>query len=124
MIDKAFNTIKGAKYITRVDARYFFYQFAVAVQDRWKFAIDSHRGQKRLKIAPMGYCNSIQHVQRILDDFLRDMDFAHGYVDDIRGLNKISPKDTYRLPLHDDLIDKIRYSYWYGFMVSHFIIQF
>ena len=78
------SAIRGAKYITTIDAVSFFYQWLIHQPDRHKFTVNSFRGQEQLQVALMGYCNSVQHVQRQLDRILRRFrEFCRAYVDDI-----------------------------------------
>ncbi|SMY30032.1 unnamed protein product [Zymoseptoria tritici ST99CH_1A5] len=76
--------LRGRNYITVVDAVACFYQWQVAEEDREKFTVNTHRGQEHFKVAVMGYCNSVQYVQRELDNILRDLKhFAWAYIDDL-----------------------------------------
>jgi hypothetical protein len=79
-----FSRLLGCQYITTVDCLSFFYQWGVKPEDRHKFTINTHRGQESFRVAVMGYCNSVQYVQRQLDNLLRPCrDFARAYIDDI-----------------------------------------
>lgn len=66
-----------------VDCVKWFYQWLVIEADRYKFTVNSHRGQEYFKVALMRYCNSVQYVQRQLDRILKDLPFAKAYVDDV-----------------------------------------
>ena len=74
----------GCTHISTVDALSFFYQWAVKPEDRHKLTVNTHRGQEQFNVAVMGYCNSVQYVQRQLDGILRPCRaFARAYIDDI-----------------------------------------
>lgn len=74
--------LKGATHISVIDGVSFFYQWLVAEQDRHKMAINSHRGQELIHVLTMGYINSIQHVQRQMENIMRDFPFVRVYIDD------------------------------------------
>ncbi|TKA26197.1 hypothetical protein B0A54_16888 [Friedmanniomyces endolithicus] len=48
-----------------------------------RFSVVSYCGREHFNVAVIGYCNSVQYVQRKLDSFLREFPFASVYVDDI-----------------------------------------
>lgn len=74
----------GMNYITTSDGVSFFFQWGVKPEDQEKFTVVSHRGQETFEVALMGYINSIQHVQREMDDILRPYnDCAQAYIDDV-----------------------------------------
>jgi len=79
-----FAELRGARYISTMDAVSFFYQWLLAKNDKHKMTINTHRGQETFNVAVMGYCNSVQYVQRQLDGILRSCrTFARAYIDDI-----------------------------------------
>ena len=79
-----FANLRGARFISTMDALSFFYQWLIAADDRHKMTVNTHRGQETFNVAVMGYCNSVQYVQRQLDGILRDCrTFARAYIDDI-----------------------------------------
>ena len=55
--------VQGCRYISTTDAASFFYQWAVARNDRHKLTVVSHRGQEQFQVAVMGYKNSPPYVQ-------------------------------------------------------------
>nr|OMP83046.1 Retrovirus-related Pol polyprotein from transposon gypsy [Diplodia seriata] len=78
------SAVRGARYITVVDATAFFYQWKVKEQDRHKLTVNSHRGQESFNVAVMGFINSVAYVQRQLDWILRECrEFARAYIDDL-----------------------------------------
>lgn len=77
-------SVRGCYYITIVDAASFFYQWLVAMRDRYKLTVISHRGQEYFNVAPMGFKNCPPYVQRQMDRILRDFRaFCRTYIDDI-----------------------------------------
>ena len=81
--DEIIHLVKGNLLITVVDGVSFFYQWGVW-PDHWeRLGVISHRGQEFFKVAVMGYCNSVEHVQRLMDFYLRRFrKFCRGYIDD------------------------------------------
>ena len=76
--------IRGAKYISVIDAASFFYQWWVKYSHRLRLTVSSHRGQETFKVPVMGFRNSPAYVQRMIDGILRPFrDFCRAYVDDI-----------------------------------------
>ena len=77
------SSVRGCRYISVVDAVSFFFQWPVKEEDREKFTVNSHRGQEQFQVALMGFCNSVQHVQRELEHLLQDLTFVKAYIDDM-----------------------------------------
>jgi hypothetical protein len=78
------NAIRGARYISVVDAKGFFHQFLVSEDDQEKFTMVSPRGQETSLVALMGFKNSPAYVQRFMDKTLRAYAaFARAFMDDI-----------------------------------------
>jgi hypothetical protein len=76
--------VAGCQYISVVDAISFFYQWRIHPEDRRHMAVLSHRGQEIFNVPIMGYTNSVQYVQRQIDNILRDCrSFCRAYIDDI-----------------------------------------
>lgn len=59
--------------------------FIVVRKDhRQRFTVVSHRGSEHYNVAAMGFKNSVLHIQRKMDEFLRPYrHFARCYIDDI-----------------------------------------
>ena len=105
------SALLGCAYITTVDAIAFFYQWSVAEEDRHKFTVNSHRGQEFLKVAVMGYCNSVQYVQRRLDGILRECgSFAKAYIDDIVIFSRTLTDHLHHLSVVFKILDQRRVS--------------
>lgn len=76
--------LRGARFITAIDASSFFFQFGVALEHRDRFTMTSHRGLERSTVAPMGFRNSPAYVQRYMDRLLRPhQTFCRAFIDDI-----------------------------------------
>ena len=75
--------VRGARYISVVDATAFFHQWLVHPQDRPKLAVNTHRGQEFFKVAVMGFRNSPPYVQRQADRLFKDLPEVKVYIDDI-----------------------------------------
>jgi hypothetical protein len=54
--------VAGCAYVTVVDAVSFFYQWMIRKDHQNRVAVISHRGQEVIKVAIMGYCNSVAYV--------------------------------------------------------------
>ncbi|KAH3989747.1 hypothetical protein HBH52_015990 [Parastagonospora nodorum] len=102
--------LKGASHISVIDGVSFFYQWLIAEQDRHKLAINSHRGQENLHVAIMGYINSIQHVQRQMENIMRDLPFVRVYVDDFIIFSDNLEDHKKHLDAVFDRLDKLRFS--------------
>ncbi|KAH4258570.1 hypothetical protein HBI04_146040 [Parastagonospora nodorum] len=102
--------IKGATHISVIDGVSFFYQWLIAEQDRYKFALNSHRGQEYLHVAIMGYVNSIQHVQRQMEAIMRDLPFVRVYVDDFIIFSKSLAEHKDHLRTVFARLDELRFS--------------
>ena len=59
-----FTSLYSARYISTIDALSFFYQWLIVEDDWHKMTVNTHRGQETFNVAVMGYCNSVQYVQR------------------------------------------------------------
>jgi hypothetical protein len=78
------SAVHGCSYITVIDCASFFYQWKVALEDRHKLTVVTHRGQEQFNVAVMGFKNSVSYVQRQIDRILRPFrDFSRAYVDDV-----------------------------------------
>ena len=76
--------IAKCNYIIVVDVAFFFYQWRVHLDDRYKLIVISHRDQKFFNVAIMSYKNSSTYVQRQIDRVLREhRRYAKAYVDDV-----------------------------------------
>lgn len=73
----------GKRYITVIDIKSSFHQYGVHPDHQDRFTITSHRGLERSTVALMGFRNSPAHVQRFMDQLLRNYPFARCYIDDI-----------------------------------------
>jgi hypothetical protein len=81
--DEVLGSLRGKRFISLFDMQKSFYQRNVAVRDRWKTSIVTHRGQEMFGVSQMGYCNSPSHMQRLMDKKLKAMDkYARCFVDD------------------------------------------
>ena len=76
--------IAKCNYIIVVDVAFFFYQWRVHLDDRYKLIVISHRDQKFFNVAIMSYKNSSTYVQRQIDRVLREhRRYVKVYVDDV-----------------------------------------
>jgi len=81
--------MRGCSRLSSTNAISFFYQWAVKTEDWTKLAVNSHRGQEFLKVAPIGFANSVPYVQREIDNILRSIRaFLRAYIDDIVTFSK------------------------------------
>jgi hypothetical protein len=76
--------LRGKEEISTFDLQKMFYQFMVAVQERWKLTVVSHRGQEWFNCVPMGFVNSPSHAQKFMDKkLLPHRAYARCYIDNI-----------------------------------------
>jgi hypothetical protein len=74
----------GKKFISVIDCMTFFYQWRIWPPHWNRVTIVSHRGQEVMKVALMGYRNSVSYVQRMIDSILRKYHrFCFAYIDDV-----------------------------------------
>ncbi|KAJ6126071.1 hypothetical protein N7471_010564 [Penicillium samsonianum] len=82
--DEIVRMCQGARFISVLDAKSFFYQWRVKPEHRERLAVISHRGQEYFKVAIMGYCNSVAYVQREMDLILKNFfQWCRTYLDAI-----------------------------------------
>ena len=78
------NAIANCQYISVLDCASFFYQWPTATSDQHRLTVISHRGQETFLCPAMGFRNSVQYVQRIMDLLLKPLThFVRAYIDDI-----------------------------------------
>lgn len=81
--DDVVNVLHGKYWIALLDLLKAYYQRMVALRDRWKLTVVSHRGQEVLNVAPMGYISSAAHMQKLMDEILEaHKAYAKCFVDD------------------------------------------
>ena len=73
--------------------------------------VNTHHSQETFNVTVMGYCNSVQYVQRQLDNILRDCQaFARAYIDDIVIWAKTAEDHKMALRMVMSLLDGRRVS--------------
>ena len=82
-LDDCFNMLAGKRFISTTDLTSAFYQLPVHPDDRYKTAVVSHRGLDMFAVAPMGYKNSPQFLQRFMNRTLKGIGDAKAYVDNL-----------------------------------------
>jgi hypothetical protein len=83
------DALRGASYISVMDASSFFYQFLVKEEHQERFTVISHRGQETSRVALMGYHGSPAYVQRFMDNLLKGHShFCRCFIDDIVVFSK------------------------------------
>jgi hypothetical protein len=76
--------IKGKYYLALVDLQKSFYQLYLAIVDRWKTTMLTHRGQEWWNVAPTGAAGSPSHMQWFMNKLLKIHDeYAKSYVDNV-----------------------------------------
>ena len=81
--DDVIGLLKGKYWIALFDLLKAYYQRIVALLDRWKLTVLTHRGQEVLNVAPMGFINSASHMQKLMDLLLEiHKAYAKCFVDD------------------------------------------
>jgi hypothetical protein len=76
--------IKGCHWLTTLDLTAAFMQRSLHKDSRHLVTVVSHRGLEYFKVAPFGFTNSPAHMQRFMDNKLRNLrDFVRCYIDDI-----------------------------------------
>lgn len=108
--DDVINLLSGCDWISTFDLTASFFQRRVKISDRWKLGVVSHRGVEILHVAPMGYKNSAQHMQRLMDTVLRGLTFARCYVDDIVVFSKSFNDHLEHLRIVLGLLNELRFA--------------
>ncbi len=67
---------QGCPYILVMDCAVFFHQWRVAIPDRHKLTVVSHRGAEQWNVGVIGHRNTTAYVQREMDNLFRDYPFA------------------------------------------------
>jgi hypothetical protein len=82
--DEILEFLRGMHWISVFDLQKAFYQLMIALKDRWKTAVVTHRGQELFNVIPMGYISSPSHLQKTMDKVLYEhRAYAKCYIDDI-----------------------------------------
>ena len=83
VIEDIFHECHGASIFSTVDLEKAFYQVPMAKADICKTAITTPFGMYEFLRMPLGLRNATQTFQRFMDALLRELPFAHCYLDDI-----------------------------------------
>jgi hypothetical protein len=76
--------IMGKYFIALVDLQKSFYQLYLAIVDRWKTTMLTHRGQEWWNVAPTGATGSPSHMQHFMDKLLKlHEEYPKSYIDDV-----------------------------------------
>lgn len=83
--DDIFDTLKGSKIFSALDAVKGYHQLDVAKEDQWKTAFVCHRGLFQYKRVPFGLKGAPAHFQRFMDGLLGELRWqsAMVYLDDV-----------------------------------------
>ena len=76
--------LRGKTDISSVDLQKAFYQRLVALFERWKLTVKTHRGLEMFNVCPTGFVNSPGHMQKFMDKKLEPhKEYARCYIDNI-----------------------------------------
>jgi hypothetical protein len=79
---------QGCPYISVMDCTTFFHQWRIAIPDRHKLTVVTHRGAEQWNVGVMGHRNTGAYVQREMDNILRDYPWVKAYIDDVIVFSK------------------------------------
>lgn len=100
---------RNCEFLSVIDGLSYFYQWWIKASDRYKLAINSHRGQKSLNVAFMGFKNSVQYCQRMGNLILKDMPWAKAYIDDFVIFSKNLKEHERHLKLFFERLDELNF---------------
>ena len=83
VIEDLLHQCYGTSVFSTVDLEKAFYQVPMAEEDICKTAITTPFGMFEFLRMPLGLRNATQTFQRFMDSLLRELPFAHCYLDDI-----------------------------------------
>ena len=77
------SSIQNCKFISVMNCAAFFHQWRVAVEDRYKLTVITHRGAEQWNVVVMKWKGSSVYVQREIDGILKTYPYARAYIDDV-----------------------------------------
>jgi hypothetical protein len=86
LIEELYNLLSSAKFFTKLDLHWGFYNIRVKEGEEWKLGIATRFGTYEFLVMPMGLCNAPAIFQRMMNEIFQDL-FAQRkglfYMDDI-----------------------------------------
>ena len=85
-IDEIYGKLRGSKIYTTFDIRSAYYHMGLTLASQAKsaFVVGGPKGGKfEFKVVPFGLAQAPAYFQRMVNEVLRGLDFAFGYLDDI-----------------------------------------
>ncbi|THH01892.1 hypothetical protein EW145_g6835 [Phellinidium pouzarii] len=86
LINKLINKVKGAKYITKLDVRWGYYNIQLHDGDEWKAAFRTNLGLFEPTVMFFGLCNALVTFQAFVDEIFKELiywDMIIIYLDDV-----------------------------------------
>ena len=82
-IDEIFAQLKGSMIYSTFNMRSGYYHMVLSEESRPKTAFVSSYGKWEFKRCPFGLAQAPAYFQRLVNEVLRGLTFAFGYLDDI-----------------------------------------
>lgn len=99
--------VHECSYVSLMNCVSFFHQWLIALENRHKLTMITHRDSEQWNVTVMKFKNSSIYVQREMNNALRNLSFAKTYIDDVLMFNKILKKHLRHLNLIFKLFRKM-----------------
>jgi hypothetical protein len=117
LIEELMDTLSEAKYFTKMDLRWGYYNIRMKEGEEWKTAIATRYGSYEWTVMPMGLCNAPAIFQRMMNDIFRKqisqrqalvyMDDCLTFAKDLESLEQYT-QDVLQLCAENDLYVNIQ----------------
>jgi hypothetical protein len=106
-IDDLFDQLKGAKYFSKIELRYGYYQLRIHSGDMPKTAFVTHYGQHEFTVMPFGLTNAPAYFMNLMNKvFMEELDkFVVVFIDDIHVYSRSAEEHGQHLRI---VLEKLR----------------
>jgi hypothetical protein len=106
-IDDLFDQLKGAKYFSKIELRYGYYQLRIHSGDMPKTAFVTHYGQHEFIVMPFGLTNAPAYFMNLMNKvFMEELDkFVVVFIDDIHVYSRSAEEHGQHLRI---VLEKLR----------------
>jgi hypothetical protein len=82
------NKTQRCSYISIMNCITFFHQWRIAISDKHKLIVVTHRDVEQWNVDVMSHRNTKAYVQREMNNILREYSWVKAYIDDVIIFNK------------------------------------